>query len=145
MQPKEIFHLPDPDDDDLYEPVITYVERKEEFPVILSTRLGFLSAFMSLGFETLMTSLYENQELVDAVMSAYVDWSAKVIRRAIDIGVDCIKTTDDFAFNTGPFMSPDMFRKWVVPYHERAYKEITVPWIRLVHFGQQLGPPLRKT
>ena len=54
---KKIFHLPDPDAYDLYEPVKTYVERKEEFPVILSTRLGFLSAFMSLGFETLMTSL----------------------------------------------------------------------------------------
>ena len=126
---KKIFHLPNPDDNDLYEPVRTYVERKEEFPVILSTRLGFLSAFMSLGFETLMISLYENQELVDAVMSAYVEWSAKVIRRVIDMGIDCIKTTDDFAFNTGPFMSPDMFRKWVVPYHERAYKEINVPWI----------------
>ncbi len=126
---KKHFHLPDPDNDELYEPLRTYVEGKEEFPVVFSTRLGFLSAFMSIGFEALMISMYENQELVDAVMNAYVEWSAKVIRRVIDMGVDCIKTTDDFAFNTGPFMSPAMFKKWVVPYHERAYKEISVPWI----------------
>jgi uroporphyrinogen decarboxylase len=126
---KKLFRLPDPDDDDLYEPIKTYIDKKEEFPIVLSTRLGFLSAYMSIGFETLMLSMYDNPELVDAVMSAYVDWSAKVIRRVIDMGVDCIKTTDDFAFNTGPFMSPAMFRQWVIPYHERAYKEINVPWI----------------
>lgn len=126
---KKIFHLPDPDDESLYEPIRTYVKGKEEFPVIFSTRLGFLSAFMSIGFETFMSALFENHELIDAVMSAYVDWSAKVIRRVIDMGVDCIKTTDDFAFNTGPFMSPKMFRQWVTPYHQLAYKEINVPWI----------------
>ncbi len=123
------FHLPDPEDDDLYSVVKQYVDGKDEFPVVFSTRLGFLSAFMSIGFEALMLAMYQDHELVDAVMSAYVEWSAKVVRRVIDMGVDCIKTTDDFAFNTGPFMSPEMFRKWVVPYHERARKEIDVPWI----------------
>ena len=125
----EKFKLPDPDDDRLYGVIASYVEAKDEFPVVLSMRLGFLSAYMSIGFQTLMESMYKNPELVDAVMSGYVDWSAKVIRRAIDLGVDCIKTTDDYAFNTGPFMSPEMFRKWVVPYHKRAADEITVPWI----------------
>ena len=123
------FHLPDPEDDDLYTVVKQYVDGKDEFPVVFSTRLGFLSAFMSIGFEALMIAMYRDHELIDAVMGAYVDWSAKVIRRVIDMGVDCIMTTDDFAFNTGPFMSPEMFRKWVVPYHERAYREISVPWI----------------
>ena len=126
---QEHFHLPDPDDDQLYEVVKTYVEAKEEFPVVFSTRLGFLSAQMSMGFETMMTAIYDDHELLDAVMTAYVEWSAKVIRRVIDMGVDCIKTTDDFAFNSGPFMSPAMFKEWVTPYHEKAYKEINVPWI----------------
>lgn len=123
------FKLPDPDDDRLYETIIPYVERKEEFPVILSMRLGFLSAYMSVGFQTFLESMYINTELVDAVMSGYVEWSARVIRRAIDMGVDCIKTTDDYAFNSGPFMSPEMFRKWIVPYHKRAADEINVYWI----------------
>jgi uroporphyrinogen decarboxylase len=125
----EHFKLPDPDDDSLYETIQSYVDGKDEFPVVLSMRLGFLSAYMSIGFQTLMESMYKNPELVDAVMNGYADWSAKVIRRAIDMGVDCIKTTDDFAFNSGPFMSPDMFRKWVVPYHKKAADEINVPWI----------------
>lgn len=136
----KLFHLPDPEDDDLYAVVKQYVDGKDEFPVVFSTRLGFLSAFMSIGFEALMLAMYNDHELVDAVMSAYVEWSAKVIRRVIDMGVDCIKTTDDFAFNTGPFMSPEMFRKWVTPYHERAYKEISVPWI--LHTDGMVDPML---
>ena len=123
------FSLPDPGDDDLYGPIEQFIEGKEEFPVICSMRLGFLSALVSIGFQTYMEAIYLDPELIDAVTGAYVDWSAKVIRRLCDMGVDAIKTTDDFAFNTGPFMSPASFRQWVIPYHERAYREISVPWI----------------
>jgi uroporphyrinogen decarboxylase len=126
---KNKFCLPDPDDEELYEPVKQFIERKEEFPVICSMRLGFLSAMISIGFQTFLEAIYLNPELVDAVMSAYVDWSAKAIRKLCDMGVEAIKTTDDFAYDSGPFMSPEAFRKWVVPYHERAYREISVPWI----------------
>ena len=125
----KLFHLPDPYDESLYEPVKAYIECKDEFPVICSMRLGFLSAYMSIGFTTMMEALYANHELIDAVMTAYVGWSARVIRRVIDMGVDCIKTTDDFAFNTGPFISPEMFRTWVLAYHRKAHAEINVPWI----------------
>lgn len=125
----ELFHLPDPDDKSLYEPLKAYIDCKDEFPVICSMRIGFLSAYMSIGFTTMMEALYVNHELIDAVMNAYVEWSARVIRHAIDMGVDCIKTTDDFAFNTGPFISPEMFRTWVLAYHRKAHDEINVPWI----------------
>jgi uroporphyrinogen decarboxylase len=132
------FSLPDPEDPSIYEPIKPFIERKEEFAVICSTRLGFLSALLSIGFQTYMESIYFNPELIDAVMSAYVDWSARVLRRVCDIGVDVVATTDDFAFRTGPFMSPDAFRKWVVPYHLRAIKEIRVPWI--LHTDGEIHP-----
>lgn len=132
------FYLPDPEDPSLYEPIKAFVERKDEFAVICSTRLGFLSALISIGFQTYMESLYLNPELIDAVTGAYVEWSAKVLRRLCDMGVDAVVTTDDFAFRSGPFMSPDAFRKWVVPYHQRAIKEISVPWI--LHTDGEIHP-----
>jgi uroporphyrinogen decarboxylase len=133
----KIFFLPDPEDDSLYDPIKPFIMRKEEFAVIFSTRLGFLSALITIGFQTFMESLYLNPELIDAVMGAYVDWSAKVIRRVCDMGVDAVCTTDDFAFNSGPFISPASFRQWVVPYHRRASQEITVPWI--IHTDGEIG------
>jgi uroporphyrinogen decarboxylase len=126
---RDRFSLPDPEDDSLYEPLKQFIDGKEEFAVVFSTRLGFLSALISIGFQTYMEAVYINPELIDAVTGAYVNWSARVLHRVCDMGVDAIKTTDDFAFNTGPFMSPAMFRQWVVSYHERAYREISVPWI----------------
>jgi hypothetical protein len=135
---RKMFSLPDPEDNSLYELIKPVLERREEFAVIFSTRLGFLSALISIGFQTFMESLYFKPELIDAVMGAYVDWSARVIRRVCDMGVDAVCTTDDFAFNSGPFISPASFRQWVVPYHRRASQEITVPWI--IHTDGEIGP-----
>jgi len=131
------FSLPNPEDHSLYEPIKPFLEGRDEFAVIFSTRLGFLSALISIGFQTFMESLYLNPELIDAVMGAYVDWSATVIRRVCDMGVDAVCTTDDFAFNSGPFISPAAFRQWVVQYHRRASQEITVPWI--IHTDGEIG------
>lgn len=135
---QKIFSLPDPEDDSLYEPIKPFFEKREEFAIIFSTRLGFLSALISIGFQTFMESLYLNPELIHAVMGTYVDWSTKVIQRVCDLGVDAVFTTDDFAFNTGPFISPASFRQWVVPYHRRASQEITVPWI--IHTDGEISP-----
>ena len=135
---KQKFVLPDPDDDSLYEPLKPYFERRDEFALIFSTRIGFLSALISIGFQTFMESIFLNPELIDAVMGAYVDWSARVLRRVCGMGVDALATTDDFAFRSGPFMSLASFRKWVIPYHQKAIKEITVPWI--LHTDGEIRP-----
>jgi len=123
------FHLPDPEDEGLYEPLKAFTGRKEEFGVIFSTRLGFISTVISIGFQTYLEALYLDPELIDAVTRAYVDWYGKVIRRACEMGVDAVFTADDFAFGSGPLMSPDSFRTKVLPSLKRASKEISVPWI----------------
>ncbi len=123
------FSLPDPDEEGLYEPLKPFVEGREEFAVIFSTRLGFISTVISLGFQTYLEALYLDPELIDAVTGAYVDWYATVIRRVCAMGVDAVFTADDFAFGSGPFMSPESFRTRVVPYLQRSTREITVPWI----------------
>ncbi len=132
------FSLPDPEDDSLYEPIKEFIEKKGEFAVIFSTRLGFLSALISVGFQTFMEAIYLDPELIEAVLGAYVDWSGKVLRRVCEMGVDAVATTDDFAFRNGPFISPASFRQWVVPYHQRAIKEISVPWI--LHTDGEIHP-----
>ena len=123
------FCLPDPEDDSLYEPLKPFGEGKEEFAVIFSTRLGFISTVISMGFQTYLEALYLDPELIDAVTGAYVDWYSRVIRRVCAMGVDAVFTADDFAFGSGPFMAPESFRTRVLPYLQRACREISVPWI----------------
>lgn len=137
---RKLFKLPDPDDESIYEPVRIYVKERDEFAVIYSTRIAFLSALMSIGFQTFMEAIYLDPELIDAVMTAYTKWSARVLERVCEIGVDAVKSTDDFAFHTGPFISPTAFRQWVVPYHQAAARSIGVPWI--VHSDGDIRPIL---
>ncbi len=137
---RKLFKLPDPDDESIYEPVRIYVKERDEFAVVYSTRIAFLSALMSIGFQTFMEAIYLDPELIDAVMTAYTEWSARVLGRVCEIGVDAVKSTDDFAFHTGPFISPAAFRKWVVPYHQAAARAISVPWV--VHSDGDIRPVL---
>jgi len=126
---QRLFTLPDPDDEAIYEPVRTYVQQRDEFAVICSTRIAFLSAVMSIGFEAFMEGVYSDPELIETVMTAYTNWTARVLERVCGLGIDAVKSTDDFAFHAGPFISPAAFRKWVVPYHQTAASAISVPWI----------------
>ncbi len=137
---RRVFKLPDPDDKSIYEPVRIYVKERDEFAVVYSTRIAFLSALMSIGFQTFMEAIYLDPELIDAVMTGYTKWSARVLERVCEIGVDAVKSTDDFAFHTGPFISPAAFRKRVVPYHQTAARSISVPWI--VHSDGDIRPIL---
>ena len=79
---QRLFKLPDPDDEAIYAPVRIYVKRRDEFAVVYSTRIAFLSALMSIGFQTFMEAIYLDPEMVDTVMTAYTNWSARVLERA---------------------------------------------------------------
>jgi uroporphyrinogen decarboxylase len=100
-----------------------------------------MSAMISIGSQSFLEALYLDHELVNAVMEAYCSWTAKVIRRVCDMGVDVIFMTDDFAFISGPFVSPASFRQWIVPYHKIAIKEISIPWI--LHSDGYIFPILK--
>lgn len=41
----------------------------------------------------------------------------------IDAGFDCFILCDDYCFNSGPFLSPQMFREFVQPYLRRIVQE----------------------
>jgi hypothetical protein len=83
---RKLFKLPDQDDEAIYEPVRIYVKKRDEFAVIYSTRIAFLSALMSIGFQTFMEGIYLDPELIDTVMTAYTKWSARVLDLRSNLG-----------------------------------------------------------
>ena len=44
------------------------------------------------------------------------DASIELAKRQVDLGADFICINSDYAFNQGPFVSPDMFAEYVTPY-----------------------------
>ena len=45
-------------------------------------------------------------------------------KRAVDAGFDSFILCSDYCYNTGPFLSPDMFREYVTPYLYKIIKSI---------------------
>ena len=132
--------LPDPHSDALYADAEAMLRRKGERAAVLSTRLGIFPAMLSMGIDVFSYALYDNPRFAETVMDIYFDWAQAVAERACQMGFDVLVTTDDHAFNTGPLLSPALFRQYVMPRYQRVAKSITIPWV--MHSDGNLMPIL---
>ena len=87
------------------------------------------------GFENFMVDLATDQALAAAVMEnlleAYlprVDAFAEKMARWVDV----VLVNDDLGTQSGPMLSPDLYRRMVKPYHARLY----------AHIKKRFGKPL---
>ncbi len=81
---------------------------------------GFLRFLM--GEERLLVNFYDNPDLISDMMSFLADfWIALWDRALSEIKVDCAHFWEDMAYHSGPFISPSMFKQFIMP----SYKRIT--------------------
>ncbi len=102
----------------------SYVEKmnKGDFPVFLQVGgfFGFLREWM--GLESLLYTFYDDPNLIEDMMDVILNLELEVIKRTVkDIKVDWAHFWEDMAYKTGPLISPDMFRKFMMP----RYRQIT--------------------
>ena len=60
--------------------------------------------------------LADNPDGVKADAQGYANWAIESNKRMKDAGVDVLFMCSDYCYNSGPFMSPDMFAEFVTPY-----------------------------
>jgi len=78
-----------------------------------------------LGMETMYLKMYDDPDLVDAVLSHMVDYYAKVSERIFDAAGDCIDIFfigNDLGSQTGPLLGLDLFRRFILPHIERLVR-----------------------
>jgi len=63
--------------------------------------------------------LFERPELIHAQALAMSDYAVAEGRAMREAGADFVNLVSDVAFNQGPFMAPEMFREFVIPYMHR--------------------------
>ncbi|MBN1591525.1 MAG: hypothetical protein JW888_18570, partial [Pirellulales bacterium] len=66
--------------------------------------------------------MYDQPELVDAVLKHMVDYYAEASRRIFDAAADVIDVFfvgNDFGSQRGPLLGEDMFRRFIVPHLKR--------------------------
>ena len=88
---------------------------KREKPVVLGMTDAFSIPWKLRGMDNFLVDLLENPDFAKRIIALVVDYNCRLIQRAADIGVDIIRLTDDYAFNKGPFMSPDMWADFIQP------------------------------
>jgi uroporphyrinogen decarboxylase len=124
-----MLQLPDPYDDSLYAEAERFVREKGDFACWFVTRIGIFPTMLSMGTETFSVALYENPGFVETVLDTYCEWSRVVAERVCQMGFDVYASTDDMAFKTATFFSPQVFRQLVAPRYRRVAEKITLPWI----------------
>jgi len=75
-----------------------------------------------IGVESFSYLLYDDPGLVADICTYLGDFIVKVIERAVDeVDLDFALMWEDLGFKTGPLISPEMFRKFMLP----QYKKVT--------------------
>jgi uroporphyrinogen-III decarboxylase len=100
-----------------------YVEKMNamDTPVILSVGsfFGYLREWM--GLTELLYMFYDDPALVEDMMDTMLDLTLGVIDRALpDLKVDQANFWEDMCFKSGPLISPDMFKKYMMPRYRRV-------------------------
>ena len=75
-----------------------------------------------LGMETLYLKMYDEPELVDALLKHLVDYYAAVSQRIFDAAADALDIFfigNDFGSQTGPLLSPAQFDRFMLPHLKR--------------------------
>ncbi len=78
-------------------------------------------------FEAFLIKLFEEPEVVKALIKMSVDANLELAKEAVKRGIKIVYTGDDYAYNSGPIISPAIFKELFYPELKRVitgYKEL---------------------
>lgn len=133
IQTREELHLlklPDPNDPKMYKAAQRFLdENTSDHAVSASLRLGIAPMLLSMGIEGFSYALYEDRELISEILERYVQWTMNVLDHVQQMDFDFLWFSDDLAFGTGTFFSPEIFRELIIPIVKKLTDRIRLPWI----------------
>jgi uroporphyrinogen decarboxylase len=123
--------FPDPSDDQFFDPAKKFVEKNSAsgLAIYALCRFGISGVLYSMGLDGLSYALYENPKLVDTVLDRYVEWNCRMLEKLCETGIDFILSYDNIAYNSGPMISPALFREVFVPKIKMVSDACQVPWV----------------
>jgi len=142
--------LPDPAHDPRFEQLADRAEtarQQDRYTIFCWWRLFFEMPWLLRGMESLMCDYYTDQDKVhrlhDALCNTYCAYARHA---AATLKPDALWTSDDLGHQTGPMMSPDIFRALIFPYYVRVgntLKELNMHfWLHSCGDNTELLPQL---
>lgn len=77
-----------------------------------------------MGMDHFMVALYEDPERLQRVIDGIVAYNRVCIRRLLDLGVDIIHVSEDLGTQQDLMLSPDCFRRFLLPAYEACFDEV---------------------
>ncbi len=121
---EEFEAYPWPDPTALTTRALEWYERNlpDDMCVVGSGGFGHFAEYLTwlMGYETLCYALYDQRDLVQAIANRLLELYIGVLDRILTFErVKIIWGSDDMGFKTGPMISPDDLRQFVLPGHKK--------------------------
>ena len=113
-----------PDVDDFsYDNLERWVNESDLFTVCqLDT--GFFKIYLLTGFTNYMFYSIDHKAELKILMEKLTDLQIRIAREAVKRGADCIWLANDFAFNQGPFIAPELLWELDFQYEKKIVDEV---------------------
>jgi uroporphyrinogen decarboxylase len=85
---------------------------------------GFFKIYLLVGFTNYMYYVYDHKEELKLLMERLSELQIRIAREAVKRGADCIWLANDYAFNQGTFIKPDLLWELDFQYEKRIVDEV---------------------
>ncbi len=98
--------------------------------LIFGTHIGpFTAGFMAMGFEPFFLRLFDDPAFVHRLLEERTEWCIAMYQKAVSLGAELLVLGDDAGYGAGSMISPQMWRKHILPYHRHIVDALEVPVI----------------
>jgi uroporphyrinogen decarboxylase len=119
------YHPPDPLAGGRMGALPEYVRRfKGQRAIVWHQREAFMTTALLSGLQRFLEMMYDDPDLVQRMVDMVVDVHVALARRAVRAGADIVSLGDDYAWRTGPLMSPAQFRRFFLPGITRVVRAV---------------------
>jgi|LSQX01.1.fsa_nt_gb hypothetical protein len=104
----------------------TNIERYKSDNKLTSVGLAHGFLFLRLqylrGFENLMVDMYTDEPMLFQLIDKIDKHNLRIIERYLDMDVDIMEIPEDLGMQKSLIISPEMFRKWILPSYRKLFK-----------------------
>lgn len=118
--------IPDPNlPDRMKQPKRTVELAGDDLAVVGGIRGPFSAASILCGLFNLCMWLNENPAFIHHLIQTMCEWNTKIGSNLIKTGVDAVIIHDDWGMNQATFVSPEQWKKFVLPYITEQVKTLS--------------------
>lgn len=127
------------------EPKIDAINKTTRYHIRYEVGGIFESAWALYGLDRFLIDLMTNPEVPCAIMDSYTDLMIENVNNLVSVvgnKIDMVYTYDDVAIQNGLLMSPELWRKYILPRHQRLNRVIKDNGIKIMYHSCGAVTPL---